>query len=543
MASNQRDSLVMANEINRIRSSYSRVTFLALVWRSGTGPWENVHTTLVYGSRLTAQTVFSPQTAIGAVTGATYEAHRLVVDASVADAFLAAASVGEAELPGIGTVIHYETTYAIDAFLPRTQQNEKTESSPGMRSCWRRRRAPDQRRLGTLAFDEEHLVRIARDLPTFGDSDFDMLNLHRDLDRIGTLDELFPIPVELQLRSDPGGLRYEIRDPERWLGLVPGGELIFDAFDYGERVATQHVSLNAATGLISLATPQAIEASLLANSMLLDGCGGTFVRHIGINVGMMEPDAVVQAGAASVRIPVAPRTRQETRTGQPGPTRDAFVARLLAERWRKELAKQDVFSERIFEGSNPATCRADGIHLLSALAKIATSDEKPIVKIVDKYALDAEALMAIAPFAAGLPDAEIWLLTKNEAPPEETPRSSNKTRRGLAALIGALTDVIARLLLFANTPASTSDDEARFRATAEHIARQFRIKIKWFEPTIPLHDRFLQLGERVWHVGHSFNRFGCDLSAIVEFRDLIEADKLKRLLDGQFTEPPKETFG
>ena len=140
------------------------------------------------------------------------------------------------------------------------------------------------------------------------------------------------------------------------------------------------------------------------------------------------------------------------------------------------------------------------------LSEIVSTAAAPgtIVKVVDKYALDAEALKAIAPIAAGIPDSEIWILTEGKRYDAEAEQTAG------------------------------SPDAEAFAAVATQISKVLRTKIRVFSPTIPLHDRFLQIGPRFWHVGHSFNNFGCDFSAIVEFRDPKEIQELHSVFDQQF---------
>ena len=56
------------------------------------------------------------------------------------------------------------------------------------------------------------------------------------------------------------------------------------------------------------------------------------------------------------------------------------------------------------------------------------------------------------------------------------------------------------------------------KKTVQRIATQLRVKLSFYKIE-RLHDRFLIVGERVWHVGGSFNRIGQEISAIVEMRD------------------------
>ena len=60
--------------------------------------------------------------------------------------------------------------------------------------------------------------------------------------------------------------------------------------------------------------------------------------------------------------------------------------------------------------------------------------------------------------------------------------------------------------------------EAATKVAAQNIATKLNVSISFYRIE-SLHDRFLLIGDRLWHVGCSFNAFGQEISAVVEMRD------------------------
>jgi hypothetical protein len=61
-------------------------------------------------------------------------------------------------------------------------------------------------------------------------------------------------------------------------------------------------------------------------------------------------------------------------------------------------------------------------------------------------------------------------------------------------------------------------NEAEAKLAAQKIATKLNVTILFYKIE-SLHDRFLLVGERLWHVGCSFNTIGQQISAVIEMRD------------------------
>jgi len=451
---------------------------------------------------------------------ARYAANVVVVDAQHADSFINTAQNGVATLPESSAQISFDLGANYAGFIPQGDFVEPTyDQMPIGAPCWRRRHLPRQRSLGNLDFTDRNLAAIVARLPRFNDVSFESLNLEMALDRLGVLDVVYPSHVRVRLRPEPAGLLYEVRDPLGWLAS-------FDRWDLAVETRHEGMLMNAATvsqsltGTIPLQTPHAARYWFTGDGLLLDASGYTFIRTIATQLGIAEPDVSVDVGAHTVNIPVTPRLTQQVTVGESSPPSDAITARFLAASWREQITRHSRHDEVVFPNLDGSQCRAEGMRLLSEMVR-SSGIVNRVVRIIDPYGVGVEALIALAPIAAGLPGGEIWLLSNNAPPP---PKSIwDYVKRDFRKLVARLRGTTAQRLL---------DED--FIRVATNLARHLRITIRWYKPTIGLHDRFLEIGDRVWHVGHSFNAFGCDLSAIVEFRNREQTRILHNTMDEQF---------
>lgn len=492
--------------VERLRQFYTCATIISLAEIDQDGVYRNVNMTIFYGTNRTVARRTDPVTATARDSGTArrYYASVCVVDAVQADAFLEAARAGSATLPSDTTPISFDVGLDFWGFLPHGDFVEPTYPRlPTSAPSWLRRFLPRRRALGNIDLTERNIPEIVAQLPHFDDVTFEPLNLEHALDRLGVLDVLYPSHLRLWMRPVDGGLSYGVHDPLGWLSSFANWQLSVetrrDGMLVNARTASQSLS-----GMLPMDTPHAARYWFTADGLLLDAAGYTFVRTVGVNVGIMEPDIQVGVGSQTVSVPVAPRLNQQVNVGETQPVNDAITAAFLANSWRGQIARGEKYDERVFVSADSSNCRVSGIALLSEIIAT-TRDQNRIVRVVDPYGISTETMTALAPIVAGLPNGEIRLLSQN--------RSVDST----------------------STQEELDEDFVR---VATGLARHLRIKIRWYKPTVGfgLHDRFLEIGDRVWHVGHSFNRFGCDLSAIVEFRNKQQMRILRLTLDQQFVD-------
>ncbi len=124
------------------------------------------------------------------------------------------------------------------------------------------------------------------------------------------------------------------------------------------------------------------------------------------------------------------------------------------------------------------------------------------ILVVDPFSLDVDALEAIVAVAASKPaNLTLDIITKFQKPPKE----EETTYEGRVQ---------------------------KFRRAVEYVAHELTIHVRVFNAIgIGIHDRFLFVDERVFHVGPSFNALGEELGATVEMSDIRAIAELRKILD------------
>ena len=511
----------------QLRPLYNRAMILALAEIGLDGTHRNVNTAVVFGTDRMRQRGYRPASASSRGEGRAgrFWANIAVVEGDVADAFVQQARAGRTAFPGSSVEIAYDLTDRYDGFIPRGDfADGGYEKMPGGAPAWRRRFLPRTRSINGVPFDEVHLADVAAELPRFSQIDYEPLNLEHALDRIGTLDVLYPTHVRTEFQGDPAGARYRVNDPMGWLAQLGEPQLSVEFYRLGLFVDARSFVPQPADVLL-MAPPQSVRYWLTAGGIVLDGSGGTFLRLVQLQLGIAQPNIPVKIAGATASLPVSPRLSTRVNAGEAAPLPDIFGPRHLANLWREQMLRQSRFAERVFNGGSAPSSRIDGLQLLSELihAEIALHSDRKIVRVVDPFGIGIEALEAMIPMAAGVPHGEIWLLSNNDPPP---PKSLQEhMARELRKLQAQLQGIDPQDIL-----------DKKFARSAAALAKNLGVTIRWYRPTISLHDRFLEVGPRIWHVGHSFNRLGCDLSAVVEFRDLEERARLRAILGEQFVD-------
>lgn len=512
---------------DQLRPLYQRATILTLAEIKPGNLYRNVNTTVVFGTdRMRLRNYqYASVSSRGERRSGAFWRNIAVVDASAADAFIQQAQIGRAVFPNSTVEILFDLGINYDGFIPSGDFAEAGyDKMPGGGSAWRRRFLPQERSVNGVALDEAHLADVVAELPQFLEIDFGPLNLEHALDRICVLDLLYPTQVRSNFRGDSTGIRYSIADPLGWIAKLGEPKLSVEFYQLGLLMgARSFAPLLEET--LQMSPAHSVRYWLTAGGVVLDAAGYTFIRSIQMQMNIAEPDVVIPIGNSTTTIPVTARNSSPVQVGNAQPLPDVFSPRRLAATWREQMMRAMQHVERIFNGGSAARSRADGFQWLSEMirAEVANKSGAIIIRAVDPFGVDMEAIKALIPLAAGAPNAEIRLLSDNKPPPP-----------------GSLRDYVGRIVrkilgkIRRTTPQSILDDS--FTRGAAALARQFGVTIRWYKPTVSLHDRFLEVGARIWHIGHSFNRLGCDLSAIVEFRDLQERANLRAILDEQFVD-------
>jgi hypothetical protein len=165
------------------------------------------------------------------------------------------------------------------------------------------------------------------------------------------------------------------------------------------------------------------------------------------------------------------------------------------------------------------------------LRELGTGQHRPRVLVADPYALDERSLYAIGTIAARfggvafIDVASSFKAGDTDAVPEKAGRFSG--------IWEAFMSWIARSRRKSADATKRQETERRTFETADRVTSTLKIGFRFYRAE-RLHDRFLVVGDRVWHVGPSFNKIGEQVSAIVEMTDdKIRGQVLESL--GRFT--------
>ncbi len=427
----------------------------------------------------------------------TYLLYRSLIDPDVAARFLESAQNHQAELPFTQHLVRYATMEITEAFLPSFAV-ERWLESPLSRSVWSRRFWSTNKTIGKLTLQESSAMHIDEILPDITDTRFNVLDIRSRLDALGDVEDLYPIALRMHLNSTPSGMRIAVDGDAAWRASFP--EILVSGVVGPSMLARSHVSVNfgPAETEILLAGAYIGESQLAmsADGIILDQFHGFFVRTVGVNAYIVERRLNIQMDTHGTVVPVdiaRDASAQNAFTGEQDESYNRKIAlAVLGRRWRDDVSAK--FSEIVLG----ATDSRPRVEVYSDLVKLIQNvSGEPFIRIVDPFVIDPQALLRIALVAAASRASQVQILT---------------TARQLPHL--PLYD---------------------FASEVRRVAAMTNVRIEVCGPAIPLHDRFLWIGSRIWHFGHSFNAYGGDdLSVVTEMRNLKATSELRSVLEPQF---------
>ena len=143
------------------------------------------------------------------------------------------------------------------------------------------------------------------------------------------------------------------------------------------------------------------------------------------------------------------------------------------------------------------------------LQQLGRQEPNSQILVADPYALEERALHAIAVAAIrGEAVRSILVLTAFDSIP--------KARSPFAQLAFRILQRLRRR--DAENQATRAKVQQDAKDSGSENSAQLNVTILFYKIE-RLHDRFLQIGDRLWHVGCSFNAIGQEISAIVEMND------------------------
>ena len=347
-----------------LRSRYSKATVLVLATRTSVG-LENLRTIVVYGSTRLRPGPDRFRTIKAEGSRPEYFITRQTVDGCVADTFIQNAVKGSATPPSTTEPVRYRLEAWWEGLLPREALSGAHGPSISS-SIWRRRRQP-----AIPGFLDSPLTMSTVDflvsrLPVLDEADWALLDPRNDVSSFEALDELYPIPVRVEVTHRGSFLSAVVSDVDGWLPALGGGNLRVEGYRFGLRQSASIIPIpKAGCYDIPLYDPAA-ETLLEANGIALDVSGGWFV------------------GVTAVVPPISA-----------GDLSSVDELNRIAERWHKREGERldKVFDPRSRETNWENAART----ALQRLLRSVTSPLKPTsLDIMDPYDVPTATLRAMA---------------------------------------------------------------------------------------------------------------------------------------------------
>ncbi len=496
----------------RLEPYYTDAALLLLLEEIEPGRYRGVTGSLVYGfGEMLTWTPLIEESFAARDGLSRLKALAIAMTAHAARTFVAAARAGETQIPGTDYTVRFALGPHVTGFATSLGVTLDSPSDERVRLLsephWRRRHRSTEKRLRGESLSLERLMTVVNALPAALPCRFALLDIERRLESLGDIDELFVPPVAFDVKQRVGALEYTLVElaaipPSAYRLAVRGanGRMLVDA---------QTCAIAPGQGTVALGAEfEVLGYELYRDGVLVDGYLGGFNRGMTVELGITGPPvriALDREGNDTVEVPRGATSVETTYIGAPPPAAPLPNVEPAARAWRRELDDLDAFRERVFM-SEAAQGRREGIRFLADLTRIAlASSRAKQVNLVDTYGFDSHALLRIAATAARVPGGEIRLLTQNQQPP------------GSAVA-------------------------ADYDGHATVVARRLGVTIRRWTPTRAIHDRYLWIADRVWHVGHSFNQFGTDVSAVVEIRSAGVKAELITFFEAQFARSADKVY-
>jgi hypothetical protein len=478
-------------------SIYDTASIHAVVERRDTD-WSNLYTVVIYG-RLSDFFSVPAELEIARYTKQRFACLRQRVAACDARGLLRDAAGGLAKLGKFG--IRYDIERAIEGFRPANVFDEALQSSLWQTSMWGRERIGRKKRVGDLAFTKSNFAAIVDELRFLDEVRWSSLPLARRPEKLGDLDEYWPTPIEMHSRAPASGFEVGIeRDlidvADERVHIV--GALIRDGLQVGQ------LSLVGCGPHVVPIEVHASDLRLLVDGVPMDGSCGHYIRYLGINMALSNR-TILQipkaGGRPEFELEVGARLITRTGVGTEIPPSVRHAAWGLGAESRRWTADTNTVELVYDPDSRPNEIQ----RAFDDLKKLGGTDSVARIVVADPYALDEKALAAVAAIAARAGGSGVIdVMTAFEVHQgNDVPKSDAQAQRERA--------------------------QAQAIAVAQKIASSLGVRIRIFRIS-RLHDRFLVIDDRVWHVGHSFNAIGEAISAIVEMRDQRRKAEVRAVL-------------
>jgi hypothetical protein len=472
--------------------------------------WKNRYTSVIYGREHDLRSIPpKPVPKEEEEAGNTFLLLRQRLERSEAEAFVKDAINGRADI-GARTVV-YDIEPAITGFRPAHSTENLAEVSMWNSSGWSREHIGKDKEIAGYTLSPSTAWRIDEGLGFLRKVIWLPIPLREHPEKLGDLDEFWPTPIAFEIRRANGthsvAISYDILRPAddrvRIHGAVIRNDLI-----YG------HVCFEGRGPHPLPVEPEAIDMSLCVDGIPLDARANRFITGVSMRIttdtGPHGTYVVPEAGARPEMKYLLSRTEHRQQViGNKAGTSVRHTAWTIGRIFRSTLRSAD--SERFYD---PATMPNAIKGTFDDLQQLGNGERGPHVLIADPYALDERSLYAIGTVAVRLGGvSSIDIVTGF--------KSGEGSASGKKGLLGTMWAAVKAWALFNSKEAQMKkrqEMERKAFETADRVAKQLGVRFRFYSAE-RLHDRFLVIGERIWHVGPSFNKIGEQISALVEMTD------------------------
>ena len=347
-----------------LRPRYTRASIMVLATRGSTG-LENVRTIVVYGSDRLRPGRDRSRKIEAEGSHPEFFITRQTVDGQVADTYVKNAIEGSATPPSTAEPVQYRLEAWWEGLLSRGDLSG-TRGPSISSSIWRRRCQPAIPRLFGSPLSMSTVASLVSRLPVLDEADWALLDPRSDVSSFESLDELYPVPVRVQVSHRGSFLSAVISDMQGWLPTLGGGNLRVEGYRFGLRQSAFTMSIPAAGKYdIPLHDPAA-ETLLEVKGIALDVSGGSFI------------------GATAVVPPISG-----------GDLSSVAELGRIAERWQDRIRERlDIVLDPRYRGTDPEQTARTALERL--LRSVTVPLKSTSVDIMDPYAVPTTMLRTVA---------------------------------------------------------------------------------------------------------------------------------------------------
>ena len=477
--------------------------------------WHNLYTSATYGRDIDLTSVPAH------VDHKTYDTGRLLclrmrTTRAEADRLVSEAKAGKTSFET--WEINYAFEETVEGFRQASRATDLSDNSFWETSLWSRESIGSRKSFEHVPLTRPSAWRVADYLECLQEARWSPIPLGRHPEKLGDLDEIHPSPLSIEIGNDNGASAFRIDSIDPTLfehDVLTTGTLIHDDLI----VRALHI-----TGAGPVRVEEEFEAMALlttVDGIPMDLQANWFLRSLSMNTTLYGNEKLVipAEGRRKGLGFVIPRTQSApSLIGTPRTNLVRHHAWIAGRLLRTQFPATD--SEYFY---NPVSDPDAPERALRNLQTYGKDQKAPRIVVADPYALDERTMHALA----------VMSLREHHIPVIHvlTQFQTGSSHRSTTSPPG-MNDNAAPPEATARTVA-----EQNAKVVAQKIASQIRVTMIFYRIE-SLHDRFLMVGERLWHVGCSFNQLGQEISAIVEMRDERVKYAVTQMFDEAQSHPP-----